>query len=82
MQRKSIIRKNKEVNLNYPNVLNITDASLYTTLSTSYLYKLVARKEIPHMRAGYKILFNKYDLDKWLEEKSVAVNWDAKEKSK
>lgn len=59
--------------LTNPNILNITEASIYTKLSTSYLYKLVAKKEVPHMRAGYKILFNKYDLDKWLEEKSVSV---------
>lgn len=66
-------RQRKVEVTNYPNILNITDASLYTTLSTSYLYKLVARKQIPHMRAGFKILFNKQDLDKWLEEKSVVV---------
>ena len=54
--------------------MNIQEASDYMNLSTSYLYKLVARKQIPHMRAGYKILFKNSDLDKWLEEKSVAVN--------
>ena len=56
-----------------PSILNINEASTYMKLSTSYLYKLVQRKHIPHIRAGYKILFNKTDLDKWLEEKSVAV---------
>lgn len=55
-------------------LLNIQETSVYTKLSTSYLYKLVAKKGIPHTRLGYKILFNKFDLDKWLEEKSVAVN--------
>ncbi len=55
-------------------LLDIHEASVYTKLSTSYLYKLVARKGVPHSRLGYKILFNKVDLDKWLEEKRVAVN--------
>lgn len=55
-------------------ILDMQEASQYTKLSTSYLYKLVARKEVPHSRAGYKILFNKFDLDKWLDAKSVAVN--------
>lgn len=66
----SIKKKNEEK----PTILNIQEASDYMNLSTSYLYKLVARKQIPHMRAGYKILFKNSDLDKWLEEKSVAVN--------
>lgn len=65
------IKKNKEEK---PTILNIQEASDYMNLSTSYLYKLVARKQIPHLRAGYKILFKSIDLDKWLEEKSVAVN--------
>jgi excisionase family DNA binding protein len=55
-------------------LLDIHEASVYTKLSTSYLYKLVARKGIPHSRLGYKIIFNKVDLDKWLEEKRVEVN--------
>lgn len=64
----------KKEYLENPYLLDIQEASIYTKLSTSYLYKLVARKGIPHTRLGYKILFNKFDLDKWLEEKSVAVN--------
>ena len=63
--------KIKKEYLKNPNILNIQEASVYTNLSTSYLYKLVAKKEVPHLRAGYKILFNKFDLDKWLESKCV-----------
>jgi excisionase family DNA binding protein len=63
--------KIKKEYLQNPNILNIQEASVYTNLSTSYLYKLVAKKEVPHLRAGYKILFNKHDLDKWLESKCV-----------
>jgi excisionase family DNA binding protein len=67
-------KKIKKDFLENTHILDIHEASLYTKLSTSYLYKLVARKEVPHSRAGYKILFNKFDLDKWLDAKSVVVS--------
>lgn len=59
--------------LKNPIILDIREASLYTKLSTSYLYKLVAKKSVPHIRMGYKILFSKNDLDKWLDDKSVMI---------
>ena len=58
-----------------PDIVNIHEAATYMKLSTSYLYKLVQKKKIPHIRAGYKILFNKADLDKWIEEKYAVVHY-------
>lgn len=60
--------------LSDPLNMNIDEASAYTKLSKSYLYKLVARKQIPHIRLGYKIIFNKVTIDEWIEKKVVVVN--------
>jgi len=54
--------------------MTLTEASQYMKLSKSYLYKLVVRKSIPHIRLGYKIIFNKVAIDEWMEKKVVVVN--------
>jgi excisionase family DNA binding protein len=64
----------KEQYLSDPLNMTLTEASHYTKLSKSYLYKLVAKKSIPHIRLGYKIIFNKIAIDEWMEKKVVVVN--------
>lgn len=55
-----MIRTNKTV-------LTIDDASEYTGLSRSYLYKLTAKGEIPFSKPrGKLIYFSKEKLDQWL----------------
>lgn len=57
-----------------PHLLDLMEAADYTKLSKSYLYKLVTRKEIPHVRAGYRIMFDKKELDNWIKGKIVLVD--------
>ncbi|MDT0644535.1 helix-turn-helix domain-containing protein [Zunongwangia sp. F363] len=55
-----LVRANK-------NVLNFEEASDYTGISRSYLYKLTARGEIPFSKPrGKMIFFSKEKLDDWL----------------
>lgn len=64
----------KKEYLTDPLNMTLDEASHYTKLSKSYLYKLVAKKSIPHIRLGYKIIFNKIAIDDWMEKKVVVVN--------
>lgn len=55
-----MVRSNK-------NVLNFEEASDYTGISRSYLYKLTASGEIPFSKPrGKMIFFSKEKLDTWL----------------
>lgn len=49
------------------NVLSLEEASDYTGISKSYLYKLTARSEIPFSKPrGKRIYFSREKLDDWL----------------
>lgn len=49
------------------NVLTIEEASDYTGISRSYLYKLTANGDIPFSKPrGKKIYFSREKLDEWL----------------
>ena len=64
-----LVRANKSV-------LNFDEASEYTGISRSYLYKLTAKGEIPFSKPrGKMIFFSKDKLDEWLlsnQRKSTA----------
>lgn len=48
-------------------VLTFDEASEYTGLSKSYIYKLTSSQRIPHSKPNGKIIFfNKEKLDNWL----------------
>lgn len=48
-------------------VLNLPEASIYTGLSKSHLYKLTSAKKIPHYKPSEKhIAFKRRELDEWL----------------
>ena len=47
--------------------LNFDEATEYTSLSKSHLYKLTCTGKIPHYRpTGKRLYFSKVELDKWL----------------
>jgi len=49
-------------------VLNLQEACQYLEVSSSHLYKLTSRKEIPHFCPnGKKLYFNRHELDDWLQ---------------
>lgn len=57
-----------------PSLMDIEQAAQYLNISVSYIYKLVAKKGIPHVRIASKILFKQQDLDKWVEKRKVNVS--------
>ena len=51
-------------------VLDIKELSLYTGFSSSAIYKMTSRGEIPFSQPmGRKLFFNKVEIDKWLLSK-------------
>ena len=54
--------------------LTFDEASLYTGLSKSWLYKMTATKQIPHYKAGGKLCyFDRVELDNWMKQTRVST---------
>lgn len=62
--------------LSQKTVLNFEEASVYTGLSKSHLYKLTSTGGVPcYKPTGKKLYFNKEELDKWmLRNKKLSQN--------
>lgn len=48
-------------------LLTIKQASDYLKLSTENLYRMTSKKIIPHFKPSKNLLFDKNELDAWLE---------------
>jgi len=56
-------------------VLTSDEAAAYMGVSKSYLYKLTARKEIPHYKPNGKMCyFNRKELEQWLQSNRVSTD--------
>ena len=63
----------KKASLNTKQVLNVEEASEYTGLSTSTLYKLTSSRRIPHSKpSGKKVFFSREALDEWMLKNPVS----------
>ncbi len=51
--------------------LDVKQCSNYLNISTHFLYKLVEKKELEHIRLGGKILFDEKRLEAWIDEHTV-----------
>lgn len=48
------------------------EAARWIGIGKSYLYKLTSGKKIPHYKVGRKILFDRGELEEWMNTKRVA----------
>ncbi|MFI3294201.1 MAG: helix-turn-helix domain-containing protein [Rikenellaceae bacterium] len=56
-------------------VLTFDEASRYTGLSKSWLYKLTANKQIPHYKPTGKLCyFDRAELDAWIKQNRVSTS--------
>jgi len=56
-------------------LLNIEEAKTYLGMSSvDALYQKVCRRQIPFVRDGKRIKFDKVELDRWIEEHTVREN--------
>ena len=49
-------------------LLNVDEASEFLQLARQTVYTFTSRREIPFIKRGKKLYFNKTDLEKWLNE--------------
>ncbi len=55
--------------------LTLEEASTYTGISKSYLYKLTSTGRVPHFKPeGKTIYFDRVELDGWLKRNRVKTN--------
>lgn len=52
-------------------LITMQKVSEITLMKKSTIYTYVARKKIPYLRLGGKLLFDEQDILKWLESKKV-----------
>ena len=70
MSKKSV---NEQVSPESPRLLDIPRAAAYLSTTKCCIRHLVWRNEVPHIRLGKKILFDRADLDRYVEKlKEVA----------
>jgi len=56
-----------------PRLLDIKAAAEYLSCKIWFLRTLVWEKQIAHLRLGHRLVFDKKDLDRFVENQKVAV---------
>jgi len=52
-------------------LLTIKEASEYLGISVKGLYHMVERRQIPFVKTGKRLRFDKIDLDNWIEKHKI-----------
>jgi excisionase family DNA binding protein len=52
-------------------ILSLAETSQYLKLTIDNLYRLTSEKKIPHFKPSKKLLFDRIELDQWLEQNAV-----------
>lgn len=75
MEEKKILFLKKMILAALKPVLTMDEATIFTGLSKSYLYKLTCRKRIPYYKnKGMKgIYFKREELEAWMTQERVAT---------
>lgn len=54
--------------------MDVNEVAQFLKMSSSHIYTLTSRKEIPHMKVlGKKLLFDKSEILDWLRTKKVSA---------
>ena len=51
--------------------LTLEETCNYTGYTKSYMYKLTSGQQIPHMKRGKKVFFDKDEIDAWIRHNKV-----------
>lgn len=57
-------------------LLTIKQASDYLKLTKENIYRMTAEKRIPHFKPAKHLLFDRHQLDTWLDNKAIITNTD------
>ena len=52
-------------------LLTVKEASKYLGITENALYCMVYRRQIPFVKIGKRLRFDKIDLDKWIENQKI-----------
>lgn len=52
-------------------ILTVDEALRYLRIARPTLYRYTSQKRIPHFHVGRKVLFDRQELDEWLDGKRV-----------
>lgn len=55
-------------------LLTVDEAAEMTRLSTKTLYTYANKKLVPHVKLGSRLLFEKEELDAWIDKNRVPVS--------
>ena len=59
--------------------LTLEETCKYTGYTKSYMYKLTSGPQIPHMKRGKKVFFDKDEIDAWIRyNKVIDIQTEAK----
>jgi excisionase family DNA binding protein len=61
-------------------LLIVKEASEYLGITENALYCMVYRRQIPFVKIGKRLRFDKIDLDKWIEKQKILDNETITEK--
>ncbi len=60
-------------------ILTLEETCNYTGYTKSYMYKLTSGQQIPHMKRGKKVFFDKDEIDAWIRyNKVIDIHTEAK----
>ena len=60
-------------------ILTLEETCNYTGYTKSYMYKLTSGQQIPHMKRGKKVFFDKDEIDAWIRyNKVIDIQTEAK----
>ena len=54
-------------------ILTVDEALRYLRIARPTLYRYTSEKRIPHFHVGRKVLFDRFELDRWLDAQRVEV---------
>lgn len=66
--------KEKEVENARREMMTVDECAAYTRLSRWTIYTFVCKKRIPYVKLGRRTLFDRAELDRWIQAKSRKVS--------
>ncbi len=66
MSEKKVDEECSERQINYPDIMCMSEAAAYMAISKCFLYMLVRGGFVPYAKIGKRIVFRKQDLYDWI----------------
>jgi excisionase family DNA binding protein len=67
-------RKDTRVENERRELMTVEECAAYTRLSRWTIYTFVCKKRIPYIKLGRRTLFDRAEIDRWIQSKSKKVS--------